>query len=207
LDTSLRLLRITAQNVSRFGERVVARTRFDSDVRDKVLRPFQLVEFQNERQLLLEELDRCARTNRATISLAVKWGYPEYSADLAQPGLLWAELAMVHSTCLTALHCGVRSIDSVSVRQPRPIQLDESQPPVVEELPGRILVTGSMGAVRRFLTCLALRTEEGKALGLPPIAPGKPALFIDRIMLKRDMPVEPDTVRLEMRYSGLFYRE
>ena len=62
-------------------------------------------------------------------------------------------------------------------------------------------------AVAALLRSLPLRAEEMKAAGLPEALPQKPAMFIDRMTLKKQSPEKPDEVHASLRIVGFVLRE
>lgn len=207
LERRLNQLKLTANELEQFTETARNRAALEPAVQAKMRQPFQLVDFQNERQLRLEELERMAKEKKIAVDSGVPYGYPEYSSDLKQPSLLWGHLAAVHQSLLVAIQCQITAINGVSARSPRRIPPDEMQPRIADELPFTLQLTGNMSAVNRFLTTLPLRTAEAQALGLPELPATKPALFIDRVMVRKESPEKPDIVRVELRAVALIYRE
>ncbi len=76
----------------------------------------------------------------------------------------------------------------------------------LSEIPFQIKLTGSADSVTRLLQLLPLRGDELKAAGLAQPA-DKTALFIDRLMLKKQSPEKPDELRLWLRAVGFVLRE
>jgi hypothetical protein len=164
--------------------------------------PFQLIEFQNERQLAMEELLREARQRKVKFDPALASGFPEYTAEYPQPGLLWAQLSLLQASLSAAIQCEVTGIASVAA------------PPIetVRHLPGggetpaevtlEVELTGPAPAVARFLESLPLRQAELKARGLPAAKADKPAYFIERLFLRKESKDKLDEVRLRVTISS-----
>jgi len=206
LDQRLRELEILSRRLGGLSNTLASRISLDAPVGAKMRQPFQLVDFQNERQLNKEELQSLAAGQQVALAPAVLAGYPEYSADLPNPELLWGHLAVTHEVLKLAVACQVTNILSVSVRPPRPLRVEESTV-FAYELPAHFQMVGAMSAITRFLASLPVRAKESKALGLPELSSSKPALFIDRILLRKETPEKPNLVRLEVRLSGLVIPE
>jgi hypothetical protein len=200
VERSVALLESTAQ-------RLAGRIELDTPVRAKLKEPFQLIDFQNERQLRMEELVRMARQQQVTMDGTVLAGFPEYTADRKQPELLWVQLAIVNKLLSAAIACKVTVIKSLSVEPFEPHRSSGEGREFLEEIPVRIEVAGSMESVSRFLLCLPLRADELKPLGLPESFPAKPVLFIDRLMLRKQAPEKTDDVQLELRTRGIVNRD
>lgn len=73
------------------------------------------------------------------------------------------------------------------------------------ELPLQIELSGPTASVTRFLQTLPLRADEIKAAGLPESTTNKPALFIDRLVLRKQSPEKPDEVHLSLRAVGFLF--
>lgn len=208
LEQRLREMEILSRRLAGLSNTLAARIAFDAAVRAKMRQPFQLVDYQNELQLNKEELQGLAAAQNVTLAPAALAGYPEYSADLVQPELLWGHLAVTHEALKLAVACQVSNIVSVSVRPPRPLGADESAPVFAYELPAQLQLVGTMPAITRFLASLPASAKEAKpSLGLPDFSASKPALFIDRILLRKEPPDKPNLVRLEVRLAGLLIPE
>lgn len=205
LDLRLRELELTAARLGTLSNTLAVRLAFSSAIESKMRRPFQLVDFQNERQLRQEELLSVAAAAGVTVAPAVWNGYPEYSADMQNPELLWGHLAVAHETALLAVRCGITNLVSLLVRPPRPLHhpARASEKAWGHELPVTINGTGPWPAVMRFLACLPVRQGDPLPTGLPELSPSKPVLYFERILLRKDAPENPQSVRLEVRLTGV----
>lgn len=187
--------------------KAASRVDLGDDVRVKMHAAFQLVDYQNERQRVLEELGRLSRQQQVPLDPQVTNGIPEYTADLKMPSLLWAELAFIKHLLATAINCKVSAIHALSV----PVAFTDapSTHPAsrLSEIPVLLELTGTTVSVAKLLQSLPLRADEIKAEGLPEAATNKPALFIERLLLRRQSPDKPDEVRLSLRASGFAFRE
>ena len=186
---------------------ITNRVAFAPGIREKIRAPFQLFEFQNERQLRIETIEEMAAEKHLALDAAATAGFPDYSADLKHPELLWAQLALVDHVLETAVRCPLSAINNLSVRPPQPAAANENFLPAADELVVNIDVTGPAPAVSRFLLCLAARAEEAKALELPELPANKPALFIDRCLVRKNSASKPDSVKAELRVTALVYHE
>ncbi|WCJ60492.1 hypothetical protein NXS98_04995 [Fontisphaera persica] len=205
LDLRLRELELAAARLGTLSNTLAIRLSFNSQVEAKMRRSFQLVDFQNERQLRQEELLSAAAVAGVTVAPAVWNGYPEYSADMAKPELLWGHLTVAHETALLAVRCGITNLISLNVRPPRAVSPapSETAKPLGYELPVTLNLTGSWSAVLRFLACLPVRHGDPLPAGLPELPPGKPVFYLERIMLRKDVPENVQSVRLEIRLLGV----
>jgi hypothetical protein len=75
------------------------------------------------------------------------------------------------------------------------------------EIPVRIEFTGPAAAVANFLQSLPRRADEMKAAELPEALPQKPAMLLDRVILRKQAPERPDEVFASLRVVGFVFRE
>ena len=168
---------------------------------------FQLVDYANERSRQLDELSILAKQQQAAVEPAVFAGFPDHTADVKQPALLWASLSLTESLLRTALQCKVSAIHSLDV----PPVLTNAPPTNgterLAEIPLQVEFTGSAASVAMLVKCLPLRADEIRAAGLPEAPADKPALFIDRLIIQRQSPDKADEVHVWLRAVGFVLRE
>jgi hypothetical protein len=184
------------------GQTITTRTEFEPEIRAKLKEPFLLIDFQNERQKRIEQVIALAKTQQVTLETATLAGFPEYNAEMTEPNLLWAELAIVHHLLTLAINSKVASVKSVSVL---PIQSDRANGGTEAywvEIPVRIELIAPMESAASFLLALPLLTDEVKTAGLPDCRAGKPALFLDNLMLRKQTPEKPSEVNLDAVVCG-----
>src|SRR6516225_3708687 len=169
-------------------KKTVARLELTPELRARLNAPFQLVDYQNERSKDMDRLDQAARQKKLALDPAVFAGFPEHTADIEEPALLWAALAFTDNLMDTAMGCNVSSIHSLEV----PLTLTNA--PGTEpagrwaELPLQIEFTASAENAARLLQSLPLRADEMSPAGLPEGPPGKLPLFIERLILRKESP-------------------
>jgi hypothetical protein len=155
----------------------------------------------------MDRLEQAARQKKLALDPAVFAGFPEHTADIEEPALLWAALAFTDNLVDTAMDCNVSSIHSLEV----PLTLTNApgtEPPGRwAELPLQIELTASAENVARLLQSLPLRTDELSPAGLPDGPPGKLPLFIERLILRKESPEKLDEVRVWLRVVGFVSRE
>jgi len=188
-------------------QQATARLQMAPALRAKMSAPFQLVQYQNERSKQLDELSVLAKQQQVTVETAVFEGFPEHTADVKQPELLWAALAAIDGLLRTALQCKVAAIHALEV----PLALTNAPPTDAQErlteIPLQIEFTASVANATRLLQCLPLRAEEIRAAGLPEAPTNKPVLFVDRLIVRKQSPDKPDEVRMSLRAVGFVLRE
>lgn len=194
-------LRASLVTTEQTGQTMAARVELEPEIRAKMREPFLLIDFQNERQKRIEELTALARTNGVTLGSAPLSWFPEYKPEIENPSRLWAQLAIVHNILVTAINSKVGSVKSVGLLPMRSHPTTGSEA-YWDEFPVQIEVEGPMNAVSDFLFALPLRAAEMKQAGLPDSSPGKPALFLDRLLLRKQTPEKLDYVNLQTVVSG-----
>jgi len=176
-------------------------------VRARMNAAFELVDYENERSKEVDELIRLAKQKEVTIEPAVYFGFPEHTAEIKQPRLLWPALAMADGFMRTAIQCKVAAIHSLAV----PLALTNFPAANGTERLAEIFLqaefTGPVSSVGKVLQSLPLRGEELRGAGLVDAPPDKPALFIDRLIIKKQTPEKPDEVRVWMRLVGFVLRD
>lgn len=185
----------------------LARADFGGTVRERVTAPFQLVDYESERGKQQDEFRKVAAKSKIVMAPAVFDGFPVHTADLRQPELLWAELAMIEHVLTSAIRCKVTSIDSLHVPASFTNDVAAGSQPLLSEIPLRIELTASAPALSAWLESLPLRADEMKAARLPDALPDKPALFIDRLTVRKKSPNKPDEVSASVRVVGFVARE
>lgn len=187
--------------------KAAARADLGEAVRERMNAPFQLVEYEEERGKQQDDLRKLAAKHQVTIAPVVFEGYPAHTADVRQPALLWAELALIEDVLTTAIRCNVTAIHALNV----PLALTNAPPPegvrTLAEIPVQFEFTAPAPVAGQLLRSLPLRADEMKAAGLPEVATNKPALFIERLTLRKQSPEKPDEVRALLRVVGFVFRE
>jgi hypothetical protein len=188
-------------------QQAIARLQLRAAVRAKIRADFQLVDYESERSKQLEELSNLARQQQVAVDPAVFANLPGHTADVKQPGLLWAVLALTDSLLRTAIQCKVSAIHSLEVP---PVLINA--PPASElerlaEIPLQVEFTASAASAARLLQCLPLRAEEIRAAGLLEAPADKPVLLIDRLLVQKQSADKPDEVHVWVRALGFVLRE
>jgi len=179
-----------------------ARLGLPPDINARLAEPFQLIDFQNDRSRLAAALLRLANEKGVACQPAAASGLPEYSVDLVDPRLLWPRLHLAHQLLLTAVHCQVAGLESLT-QLPPASHRSNGGGGLIEELPMRLEVSGSADAVARLVTSLPLRGDELNTVGLAAALTNKPAFFARQILARKHSPERPGDVRLEIDVSGL----
>jgi len=181
------------------------RVELDEALRAQLAQPFLLVEYQYEAGRKMDALTRLAKKENVVLEPAALAGFPEQSAEMQEPALLWAELAFLDSLMTAAINAKVTTIHLISAKMPLTHALPANIGRSLVELPLQIELTGPVENVSRFLQTLPLRGDEIKAAGLPATPTNKPALFVDRLVLRKQTPAKLDEARLSLRAVGFVF--
>lgn len=188
-------------------QRAAHRSALDPALRERMRAPFQLVDYENARGALQDALRRLAAKHKVTLVPAVFDSFPAHTADVRQPALLWVQLAFAEEVVTAAIQSQITAIQALSV----PTVLTNPPPPegirALTEIPLQIELVGEAAKVARFLERLPLRAEEVEAAGLPVTTTNKPALFLERMVLRKQTPDKPEEIRASLRIVGFVFRE
>jgi hypothetical protein len=165
--------------------------------------PFELVEFENQRSKETDALQRLAKQSGVTLDAGVLAGLPEHTLEVRQPALLWPALSMATDLVRSAIQCKVAALYSLSF----PAALDSTAADRLVELPFELEFSGSASNALQLLRSLPLRSEELRAAGWTNAPAQKPALFLDRVLLKKQSSDKLDDVRVSLRAVGFVFRE
>jgi hypothetical protein len=188
-------------------QQAAARVELGAAVRDRMKLPFQLVDYENERGRQQGLLQQLARQKKVTLAPTVLEELPAHTYAVTEPNMLWAELAVVESLLATAVHCQVGTIHSLQV----PVTFTNFPPlagsRTFTEIPMQIEFTAPAPAATRFLQSLPLRGAELAAAGLPVSSTNKPAMFVDRLLVRKQTPETLEEVRASVRVVGFIFHD
>ena len=188
-------------------QQATARLQLGVAVRARMHDDFQLVDYETERSRQLDELSSLAKQQQTAVDPTVFAGFPEHTAEVKQPTLLWAALSLTDGLLRTALQCKVTAIHSLEVAQ-----VLTNAPPTngterLAEIPLQVEFTASAANAAKLIQCLPLRADEIRAAGLPDVPADKPALFVDRLIVQKQSPDKADEVHVWLRALGFVLRE
>ena len=186
-------------------QKAAARLESSPGLRAKLVAPFQLVDYQNERSKLIDDLDRKAREQKIALEPAVYIGFPEHTTETQDPAMLWAALSFTEELLDSALRSKVSAIHSLEV----PLQLTNAPSSETvgrwEEVPLQLEFTSAAENVLRLLLALPARREATNAA--PAGATERAPLFIERLIIRKQSPEKADEVRVWLRVIGFALRE
>ncbi|MEK7685290.1 MAG: hypothetical protein AAB466_07710 [Verrucomicrobiota bacterium] len=203
---NLRQARTWLAAMNRQSGQIEARIALEAEIRSRMKAPFQLVDFQNERQLRIEQLSQLAKQNQVALEPTVLAGLPEFNTETKEPALLWGQLGFASHLLRTAIQCKVPSIKTLHLPSSQSYPARGASQDALEEIPLHLELSGPMNVISKFLLSLPLRAEEIKVHSLPEAAPAKPAMFLDRFLLRKQSPDKAEEVSLTVRVCGFIYR-
>jgi hypothetical protein len=207
LTNQLRDTREALARLDAAKHQALARIELPPAVRARTSATFQLVDYENERSKQLDELAAVATRDKITVEPALYAGFPQHTADVVYPPLLWAELAMVESLVKSALFHHIPTLHSVEV------EVAATNAPALggvsdlSEIPIQFEFTSPIANAVDFIQSLPLRPDEMVAHGFATNALVKPPLFVQRMIIKRQTPEKTDEVRVSLRVLGFVYRQ
>jgi hypothetical protein len=188
-------------------KQTATRLELSSSLRARLLAPFQLVDYENERGKQMDELIRAAGKQKIALDPAVLEGFPEHTTDIREPALLWAALAFTDELLGLAVACKVSAIHSLEV----PLTMTNSPASEVPgrwaEIPVQIEFTAPAEKAFQLIQSLPLRAEEARAAGLPATSPDRTPFFVDRLMIKKQSSEKLEDVHVWLRAVSFVARE
>jgi len=206
LEAVSRNLQVAERSVAglkRACHRVQDQLEFDHDTMVQMQRPFQLLDYEQRRFQILDELTRLAAANKVALEPAALGGLPEFITAQERPNTLWAELAAAHRLMGLAISNKVTLIKALHRLPTRYHYAPESSDVLFEEYLLHLELTGSMDSVLRTLLLLSNRGLGPDFIG-PRLRPS-PALFIDRMIIK-SVPGNPNEVSLDAVVAAFLNR-
>jgi hypothetical protein len=210
LSNRLNTLRDASDAFAAAVRESLPRLQHPDDVQARLEEPFQLYSFLNESQRRLDEIAALSQAAKVAVTPGLAAGLPAYKQELARPELLWVQLATVQRLVRTAIRAGVREIREVSVDPlpfAEPAEFGPALPPNAAAtnptnrwtvLRVHLTTIGNVDALGRLLLALTLTPEELKRTGLPEDLSGRPALFLDRVLLRRNQLEAAEQAQLDL---------
>lgn len=176
-------------------------------LRAEMSAPFQLVDYQSARSKLIDDLDKQTKQQQVAIDPSVYAGFPDHTADMREPALLWAALARTEDLIETAVKCKVALIHSLEVAVALTNSVTAESSARWAQIALQLEFSAPADNAIRVVQSLPLRAEEIQAAGLPAASPQKAPLFIDRLIIRKETPEKPDEVRVWVRAVSFIPRD
>lgn len=175
---------------------------FSPEVRESINRQFQLIDFQERRFLLTEQIRALASEHEVTLFEGWEAMLPSHSSEVARPYLLWAQLAVMDQLLRAAIGAGVTSVDGVELIATDRMETSREGVARPHEIPVRMQLTGDMESIHRIIMCLPLRADEMKDLHFEWAEGPKSSFFLSRFILKKSSRERADEVSLDFVAGG-----
>jgi hypothetical protein len=183
-----------------------SRIEFAPEIQQRAKQPFQLLDFDQYRLQTVANLQRFATEKKVTLETNALAGLPEYTSGKERPSWLWVQLAITDYVLAAAINSSVSTIRSTTLLPSRTLISGGEKPVRQEEFSLRVELTGPMNCVMAFLLGLPIPGAEMKNLKMPDSPRPKPALFVNKIIMK-STGANPNEVSLDAVISGLFVPE
>ncbi len=191
----------SSNNLARARSLVSSRHAPEATITAQLSRPFQLIDYQNERLKRIERLNSLAAERKVALAPAAVAGLPEFTVENPTPELLWGQLSLADGLMRAALASGVASVEKIVAAAPVTHPVPASSAERLVELPLRLEVVGGFDAVTRLLA-VALSEPAGRAgLKLPEVE-GLPAVTLGPILLRKETATPAGALRLSVEFHG-----
>lgn len=135
-------------------------------------------------------------------------GLPRHDVAFDEPHLLWADLAFANYLLSLAIECQLDSIEQFKTLSPSAVEVSAiSKPHRLHRSRFSMDIQCDMAQAQQFLTALPLRGDEAGRQELPMVHPEKPALFIEKILLKKNDKGSMNQVGLQLVINGFIYHK
>jgi hypothetical protein len=194
-------LRVSLTNAALARELISRRFAPEPLISTNLTRPFQLIDYQNERLSRGDRLINLAGRHKVRITPAVTAGLPEFTIENPMPELLWGQLALVDGVLRAAVEAGVQSIEDVRMPDPTNHLLSANAEGQLIEVPLRLEVVGTSESLRRWLAVVLLDAGDRAAVKLPAVE-GLPGTCLQRILARKENTEQPGLIRVAAQFSG-----
>ena len=187
---------------------LISRVLLPEEDQAKMGQSFQLVEYENALAALEEQLKKDADSKKVALDALAFEGLPRHDVSLKQPQLLWADLSFARYLLSLAIECRPDSIGVFETLKPGASEiLKTAHNALLHQSRFRLHLSCEMFKAQQFLAALPLRGGEAAKVGLPVVHSEKPALFIERIFLKKSADASSNKVDLQLVVTGFIYHK
>ncbi len=195
ISKGLRRLELSLTEITNTNQKLLSRISIDPRYQERTANPFQLIEFQNERQIIIESIGQAASAKSTTIEAEVYEGFPQHLSEQTDPQLLWAELAHTQHLVQSMIYSEVSNIHSLQTsRQEQDTSPSSLLVPFITE----VAFTCRSSQLSKLLLLLPNRSSEINADLSLDYPPHKPSLFIDQVLIRKNSPQDPSKVSVWM---------
>ena len=183
------------------NQQLLSRIAIATTYQERIQQPFQLIDYQNERQSVIETLETKAQAENVQLPPGVLQSFPQHDSEKTTPQLIWAELALTKHLIHSMIAAQVESIDSLKSARQQALPHSHTMArlaPVRMETSFRC----QADALSRLMTLLPSTPSEMLELVQTDYPPGKPSLFVDQILAQKSSPEEPNQVSVWLKVVG-----
>lgn len=198
-------LKQLAPNMEGVKRALLSRIEIDEFYREKSMEKsmeFQLVDYQNHRQEVIESLDKLTQARQSRIPSSVFEALPAHHSDLPEPNYLWVELALTQHLLQSMIYADVESISKLSVQRQSAPSADAGQLSPLIPVVSEVRFVCESGSLFRLLIMLPLRAEEIQKELAIDFPPNKPSLYVDQILIQKNSTERPTRVAVWMKIVG-----
>jgi hypothetical protein len=188
-------------NLARAREVIAERYAPEPAIVTNLSRPFQLIDYQNDRLGRRDRLVGLAAERKVKLAPAVIAGLPEFTVENPGPELLWGQLSLADGMLRAAIEARVVSVEQLSMAAPVNHPTPASSEHRLVELPLRLEVVGTFDSVSRLLAIVLLDSKARAELKLTGVD-GLPGATLQHILLRKETTQPPGNVRLAVEFRG-----
>lgn len=196
---NIELLQADIDAFSEIGHEHAGTVKFSSEVEEMLHRPFQLIDFDHRKFLMMNGIRQLSREKEVKVFKNWEQNFP--SPGSQPPYELWAQLAVIDQLLRIAIEAGVDSIDAAELLPRRKDSLSATDGRELE-VSLRMRLTGQMEAIHSVIMMLPLNGEELAALEMSSVTEPKSSFFLSRFILTKSSAKNPDEVTFEFVASG-----
>lgn len=190
-----------------------SRLNIPQETRQRMAQPFQLVEYQNVRQSLWEEISQKASESKVTLAPSIEGNFPSFTTNMVHSSLLWYQLDITQQCLLSLIQLKIAHIQQwvphpIPNPTPSPTSTPFTSAPLLPEfqlIPLRfnLELEGPLDRILPWLESLPKTPSELTQTNL--WSPEKIPLFIHHFLLRKTSPSDPNAASLFLEV-GTYYQ-
>jgi hypothetical protein len=179
--------------------------RFPAEVQTMLDRPFQLLEFDHRKFIILERIRGLLQANEVTVLEDWERRFPVPVGE--SPYLLWAQLTVMDQLIRTVIEVGVERIDELRLIPVKPATDSSVATGTELGVSVQMRLTGPMEAIHTLIMMLPLNGDELSEIGMKASDDPKSSFFISRFILKKSSAAAFDEVSFEFVARAFLKKE
>lgn len=169
--------------------------RFPPEVETMLISPFQLLEFDHRKFIIIDRIRGLLQANEVTVLEDWERSFPVPVGE--SPTLLWAQLTVMDQLMRTAIEAGVERIEDLRLIPAKAV-VDSSGATEAElGVSVQMRLTGPMEAIHTLIMMLPLNGDELSEMGMKTSDDPKSSFFISRFILKKSSTTAYNEVSFE----------